>query len=116
MIIGVVEDLNDLDIVTEGSLENEALSRVRINIILQAVLRERRLVAPPQARAMHLGFETPMSIGLSQMVVASGEADYSIWYTSHKSQAHQLIIVEAKKARHVTSGLPQLLGYMGKHY
>ncbi|KAE8357230.1 hypothetical protein BDV27DRAFT_164705 [Aspergillus caelatus] len=43
----MVEDLKDLDFVTEGSLENEALSRVRINIILQAVLREQRLVAPP---------------------------------------------------------------------
>ncbi|OGM50993.1 hypothetical protein ABOM_000051 [Aspergillus bombycis] len=46
----MVEDLKDLDFVTEGSLKNEALSSVRINIILQAVLRERRLVAPPSSQ------------------------------------------------------------------
>ncbi|KAE8419510.1 hypothetical protein BDV36DRAFT_294104 [Aspergillus pseudocaelatus] len=112
-IIRVAENLQDFDTVTDGSLENEAFARVRINIILQAVLRERRPFAASQARTLHLGFETPMSITLSQTVVISGKADYSLWYTSHEDRAHQLIIVEAKKARHVTSGLPQLLGYMG---
>ncbi|KAE8165420.1 hypothetical protein BDV40DRAFT_297449 [Aspergillus tamarii] len=109
----LAEDLEHLDTVTDGSLENEALARARINIILQAVLKARKPFAPPQARTLLLGFETPMSITLSQMVVTSGEADYSLWYTSHNDRAHQLIVVEAKKARHVTSGLPQLLGYMG---
>ncbi|KAE8312636.1 hypothetical protein BDV41DRAFT_577573 [Aspergillus transmontanensis] len=108
----LAKDLDDLRCTTKGSIENEALSRVRINLILQAVLKERRRLAPPQAQIMHLGFETPLSSIISQKVILRGEADYTVWYTDHRKETNQLVIVEAKKARHVTMGLPQLLGYM----
>lgn len=57
------DDLNDLGIMTNGSIENEALARVRINLILQAILKERRPLAPPtkQTQRMGLGFETPLT-------------------------------------------------------
>ncbi|OOO13694.1 17 kDa surface antigen [Aspergillus oryzae] len=109
----LAKDLDDLCGTTKGSIENEALSRARINLILQGVLKERRRLAPPQAHTMHLGFETPLSSIISQRVILRGDADYTVWYTSHRKETNQLVIVEAKKARHVTLGLPQLLGYMG---
>ncbi|KAE8334056.1 hypothetical protein BDV39DRAFT_198963 [Aspergillus sergii] len=62
---------------------------------------------------MHLGFETPLDWFVGRRVIVCGEADYTVWYTRHKIHAHQSIVAEAKKARHVTLGLPQWLGYMG---
>lgn len=116
LIIFVVNQLDELATITNGSIENEALARARINLILQAVLRERRPFSPPQAQTMHMGFETPMGFTLTQDRVLNGKSDYTIWYSEHRDPGNQLIIVEAKKARNVTCGLPQLLGYMGKHF
>ncbi|KAE8139256.1 hypothetical protein BDV38DRAFT_243131 [Aspergillus pseudotamarii] len=65
---------------------------------------------------MHLGFETSMAFTQTQDRTLNGESGYTIWYSKHKDTENQVIIVEAKKARNVTCGFPQLLGYMGKHF
>lgn len=52
---------------------------------------------------MRLGFYTALTTLFSPgKVVINGESDYSTWYNRHEGPASQLIIVEAKMARHVT--------------
>lgn len=109
----VVRDLESLSSQTEGSSENEALARMRIDKILVAVLEERKKWRIQGAQSMRLGTDTFFLTEFpGESVKIRGEADYTIWYNSHSRQENQLIVVEAKKARHVF-GLPQLLGYMG---
>lgn len=98
----VVRDLGSLSSHTEGSSENEALARMRIDKILVAVLKERKKWRIRGAQTMRLGAETPMSTEFpGESISIRGEADYTIWYNTHGDKENQLVVVEAKKARHV---------------
>lgn len=46
--------------------------------------------------------------------IMHGYVDYGLWYGEQGQAETNLIVVEAKRRLHASSGETQLLGYMGK--
>ena len=118
--------------VGEDQVENEAVARVRADVILlNAVLAERaemqqmletkpdpssKVEIENSKRDPHLYFETPFKMrviyeGKSREL--TGKADYSVGYLQGGSSSGNLICVEAKRRRDLGKAHGQLLAYMG---
>lgn len=129
--------LDELDVLSAPSSDNEAFARCRLNLILLSCLAaERKHTSEEQAVSsssissdtqrpsttsslpVELKLETPLSCTIQykgEQRALTGLVDYSIWYDdSLESMAANLVCVEAKKKDYAGTGRAQCLGYMGK--
>ena len=123
--------LRQFDLVVGAAQPNEALIRAKLNMILISSIATERIVA---GNIMSPGATTPESPGayfaeplrlqfekhIQKIVVfghetrlLQGFCDYSVWYADEKELGTNLIIYEAKKMGHASSGEAQCLAYMG---
>ncbi|KAL4782808.1 hypothetical protein BJX76DRAFT_358622 [Aspergillus varians] len=119
------EVLERFALVTLRSYENEPHIRGRLNNILLLTLAEEIATSPttvgerPSVEMMNAVFWSYETYLASECVInrektiVHSYADYSLYYGNPDDMETNLIVVEAKKRGHASSGVAQVLGYMG---
>ncbi|KAJ5876005.1 uncharacterized protein N7529_001589 [Penicillium soppii] len=122
--------LSDYNRATEGSPQNEAMIRSRIDAIMLTTLAQvKRDSTNPRSsvgssssassistvRSLHLQYEFSMKLEWTvdkELVLIEGIVDYSLWYGQHNNHASNMAMVEAKNPAMLSTGVLQCLAYM----
>ncbi|PLB49742.1 hypothetical protein P170DRAFT_476029 [Aspergillus steynii IBT 23096] len=121
-----VTSLADYNLVVKGSPKNEALARIKIDLLFIAALAARKRAHPGASepresfeslreyRSLHMQVETRVHIlwkYKGKLTDVTGKMDYSLWYGEDPTcQESNLVVVAAKSYAH--NGFYQAICYM----